>query len=69
MHSDCEMSHRSLEEQLEELLDLADLCPVYFRKPLLAIYFANGVMQQMAGEHKKHRFHNKENVKESFYDA
>ena len=47
---DCEMSHRSLEEQLEELLDLADLCPVYFHKPVLAIYFANGVMQKMAGK-------------------
>ncbi len=43
------MSHRSLEEQLEELLTLADLCPVYFRKPLVAIYFSNGILKKMAG--------------------
>lgn len=46
----CEMSHRSLEEQLEELLSLADLCPVYFRKPTVSCFFSNGVVTQMADD-------------------
>ena len=45
---DCEMSHRSLEEQLEELLSLSELCPVYFRQPTVACFFSNGVFSQMA---------------------
>ncbi|XP_063719042.1 UPF0415 protein C7orf25 homolog isoform X2 [Symsagittifera roscoffensis] len=46
----CEMSHRSLEEQLEELLSLAELCPVYFRKPTVAVFFSNAIFRKMAEE-------------------